>query len=158
MLKSSELLKIFDVARTVELELAACYDELASRSTDEPTRAFWSGLAQEEFNHAKLLELQQRLVRHGDTKVVAKVSFDDLMANYAAIRERIASASDPSLTVADVLRLCIDIEALARLCHADTLVSAATSSVDELFTRLSKDDAEHVARLQGQLSSKTPRL
>lgn len=151
MLKSSELLQIFEIAITLERELALCYDELSRRSSDESVRAFWHELAQEEFNHATLLELQQRLVRHRDTQVVAKLSFEELMANFKAIRERIALAYDASLSDADVLRLCIDIEALARFCHADTLFSASTSSINDLFSRLSADDAEHVSRLQQKL-------
>ena len=130
----------------VEKAAAAFYTRLAKRTQDEPTRAFFQEMAQQEEQHAASLEAVSKRLDAGDLPAFA----DDKVASVETAMGWEQLEGEMDLKTA--LAMAIEAENNAAL-YYDAMADFAQGEARELFRKLTSSEEHHAERLRKRLDA-----
>jgi len=142
------------ILRLVELELAvaALYHLFAERYIED--REFWSGLKDEEIQHARILK-QIGIEQNGSTdddSIASTVSGDVLDIMIKQIRALLHDVDNQRLSRKEVCFIALQLEQSAGEFHYHAVTSAFNKTQDhDCLNQLFQDDQDHVNRIRQYL-------
>jgi hypothetical protein len=145
---SVEVLKILEICRDIEVTCSELYHYFEEIFSSTPNISLlWKKTALEEENHASQFVLAIKLRRQG---LVESVSIDAGTAEAILIRLRRVNGEVRVIkpSIADALRLAIELEEDLAEYHLSTIALFQEESHKMLFEAMMKNDHDHVADLK----------
>jgi len=147
------ILNFLDEAIALETAVASCYEEMGRMAAEESTADRFLKLRDEENNHARVLGIGKDFVRKAPDLFGATVMDEvELRAGLAFTRAILEELQAGRLEFREALTRIRDLEASYERVHMATVVAIKDETLRDLFTRLSRDDRDHVTVLEEILS------
>jgi rubrerythrin len=149
-----EILKFLDLAVDLETQISLLYNTIAERSGDPPIATRLKALANEELNHANVLQTGKRYYKDLPN-LFAGLNMESGEAEAGLLKARIlhASLDQGRVPLIDGLKKLLELEKRFEKIHLATSAIITEPSLKKLFAALSNGDQSHILVLQGLIES-----
>lgn len=140
--------KIFDQCIAIENNAEQIYRMLSVREApDNPNRKLWEKLADDEAEHARILEMAQRLLREGMIAGLG-LSLQQVTELLGRIVETRQMVQRGELARDEMIMQLIEMERQMQQVHTSLSVEFANPDLTRLFSKLGRSDGAHFTTLQ----------
>jgi len=153
--KSDDILEPFRIARRLEEEGKAFFEEAARKAESQQVRQTFEFLANEETRHIDKIDRVYRSLELSDGKDVPEIEDSDAEGKLAAFNNRLAQLKDelvPSVSDVEAYRFALKFENGAEDFYEEKMNEAADIRIKRFYKWLIDEEAMHARLLRSCLN------
>lgn len=145
---TSDVLKILEICREIELNCADLYRFYSQLFIDVPEQsALWRKTSLEEENHANQFALAQSLSRHGTIKDM-NAGLREAQGALRLVQSLLEKARTAKPSILAALETSIALEERLAAFHTTTVANFSSDSIARMFQAMMHTDDEHIGALR----------